>query len=122
MYLPLPPATLASRDLYSAPPPAPSALDDNPTLLVSWWCTLFSVTIIMFRLAGRWIRTEKLFLEDMIMAASIIPLMLRMGFAHLVLRNGTNNTILAGLTAQEVASREAGSKFVLAARIFYAML
>jgi hypothetical protein len=114
--------TLVSRDLYSSPPPPHSVLQDNPTLLLSWWCSFFSLTIILFRLAGRWIRTEKMFSEDKIMALSIIPLMARMAFVHLVLRNGTNNTTLEGLSATDIANREFGSKMVLAARIFYAML
>ena len=123
MYLPsAADPTLVSREMYSSPPPVHTAAGDNPTLLVSWWCTLFAFTIICFRLAGRWIRTERLFLEDKIIALSVIPLWLRMGFAHLVLRNGTNNTLLTGLGPQDIANRELGSQYVLVARIFYAML
>lgn len=79
--------------------------------------------IILARLSGRWVRTEKLFREDIIMALSIIPLMLRMGCAHIVLRNGTNNTTIDGpLSDVDILQRETGSKAVLAARIFYASL
>lgn len=113
---------LVPRDLDYNPPPARTAIQDNPSLLVSWWVTIFSLTIILFRLGGRWIRTERLFLEDKIMALSIIPLLVRMGFTHLVLRNGTNNTVTAGLSAADIANREYGSQMVLGARIFYAML
>ena len=80
------------------------------------------MAIILFRLAGRWVRTERLFVEDKIMAASIIPLLIRMGFAHVVLKYGTNNTILDELSSLDIAHRETGSRLVLPARIFYAAL
>ena len=67
-------------------------------------------------------RTERLFLEDKIMALSIIPLFARMGCAHVVLRWGTNNTMTTGLSAEDLWQREIGSKCVLPARIFYAAL
>ena len=118
-------STLQSRafEAFSNPPPPQDASYNNPTLLLSWWCTAFAVVIILARISGRWIRTEKLFREDLIMALSIIPLMLRMGCAHIVLRSGTNNTTIDGpLSAFDIWQRERGSKAVLAARIFYASL
>ena len=119
MYLP---RDLVVRELYSAPPPAQSSAQDNPTLLVSWWCTSFALVIIIVRLCGRYIRTEKLFMEDRIMSWSIIPLLARMACVHLVLRWGTNNAITAGLSQDDIWHRELGSRLVLPARIFYAAL
>ncbi|KAK5204710.1 hypothetical protein LTR41_009566 [Exophiala xenobiotica] len=102
------------------PPDLQSRLEMNPTLILSWWCTLFSLTVILIRLFGRWIRTERLFREDWIMFYSIIPLMLRMAFVHVILIWGTNNTKTTGLTEMQIHHRETGSRLVLAARIFYA--
>lgn len=116
------PHDMAPRQFYSSPPPPQDAVTNNPSLLLSWWCTWFSFVIIVVRLAGRWVRTEKLFLEDKIMALSVIPLFARMGCAHFVLRWGTNNALIAGLSAQDIWQREIGSKCVLPARIFYAAL
>lgn len=117
------PIVLHPRDLYSSPPPAQDIYINNPTLLVSWWCTCFSLVIIIARLCGRWIRTEKLFLEDKIMALSVIPLLARMGCVHVILRWGTNNALIEpGLPELEIWHREVGSKLVLPARIFYAAL
>lgn len=55
------------------------------------------------------------------MLCSIIPLMIRLGLAHMVLKHGTNNTQTAGLSDEEIRRREVGSGVVLAARVFYAM-
>ena len=93
----------------------------NPTLLVSWWATGFSIIIILIRNMGRFVRTERLFREDKIMFWSIIPLLIRMGFVHVVLIWGTNNTVTLGLDAEDIHHREIGSKLVLAARVFYAV-
>ncbi|MCJ1408806.1 hypothetical protein MMC19_002882 [Ptychographa xylographoides] len=119
MFLPTS-SDLVVRQLYSAPPPAQNYIQDNPSLLVSWWCTGFALTIILVRICGRYIRTEKLFMEDRIMAWSIIPLLARMAFVHVVLRWGTNNAITTGLSADDIYHREIGSKLVLPARILYA--
>ncbi|KIW10449.1 hypothetical protein PV08_11413 [Exophiala spinifera] len=105
---------------HQEPPDVQSRLDMNPTLIVAWWCTLFSVTIILIRLFGRWIRTERLFREDWIMLGSMIPLMIRMGFVHVILIWGTNNTKTQGLTDMQIHHREVGSRLVLVARISYA--
>lgn len=113
---------LLPRDLYSSSPPPRDAKQDNPTLLVSWWCTGFAVAIILVRIAGRYVRTERLFREDKIMALSLIPLLARMGLVHLVLLWGTNNTTTEGLTARDIHYRQIGSRLVLVSRIMYAML
>jgi len=111
---------LQPRLYQDAPPALQTKLDMNATLLVSWWCTLFSLTAIVIRLMGRWVRTERLFREDKIMFWSVIPLMIRMGLIHVVLIWGTNNTVTTGLSLEQIRQREIGSKLVLAARIFYA--
>lgn len=105
---------------HHEPPDIQSRLEMNPTLIVSWWCTLFSFTIILIRLFGRWIRTERMFREDWIMLCSMIPLMIRMAFVHVILIWGTNNTKTRGLTETQIHHREVGSRLVLAARISYA--
>lgn len=94
--------------------------DMNPTLLVSWFCTILSLVIIVIRLLGRWVRTERLFREDKVMFWSIIPLLARMAFVHVILIWGTNNTVTLGLTDAEIQHRAVGSKLVLPARILFA--
>lgn len=94
----------------------------NPTLLMSWWATAFSLSIIIVRLIGRYVRIERFFPEDKVMMISVFPLTIRMVLVHYVLVLGTNNVQTAGLTAEQVSQRETGSKLVLAARIFYALL
>ena len=107
------------RGIYHDHPPAYQDRNDvNPTLLVSWWCTIFALTTILIRIMGRWVRTEKLFREDKIMFYSIIPLMIRMGLVHVILIWGTNNTTTDTLTATQILHRKTGSKLVLVARIF----
>ncbi|KAF9890336.1 hypothetical protein FE257_006002 [Aspergillus nanangensis] len=103
------------------PPDIRTRLDDHPTLLVSWWATIFSLAIIVTRVFGRYVRIERFFREDKVMMLSIIPLVIRMAFVHLVLTHGTNNTKTAGLTPDEIHNREFGSRLVLASRIFYAI-
>ena len=110
------------RGLNSSAPRARTKVEDNATLLVSWWCTGFALAIILVRLAGRYVRTEKLFREDKIIAWSIIPLLARMGCVHMVLIWGTNNAITTGLTTVQIEHREIGSRLVLASRIMYAAL
>ncbi|KAL5114185.1 hypothetical protein ACEQ8H_007933 [Pleosporales sp. CAS-2024a] len=111
------------RDLSdAAPPDRRTRIANNPTLLYSWWCTMFSVVIIGFRVCGRYMRNERLFQEDKIMAWSLIPLAARMACVHIVLIYGTNNVNVTALTDPLVIRRrEIGSRCVLAARIFYAM-
>lgn len=115
---------IVSRHLYDTTAPAPrSRAAVNPTLLYSWWCTIFSAVIILIRLSGRYIRNERLFREDKIMAWSILPLFARMGFIHVVLIYGTNNVDITGLTDPvKIDHRRIGSQMVLGARIFFALL
>ena len=109
-----------ARGIYNdQPPDYQSRNDRNPTLLVSWWCTVFALTTILIRIMGRWVRTEKLFVEDKIMCWAIIPLLIRMAFVHVVLIWGTNNTTVEGLSHIQILHKETGSKLVLAARIVY---
>lgn len=115
-------AAMVVRSLYNSEPPD---LQDkqamNPTLLVSWWCTGFALAAILIRVGGRYVRTEKLFREDWIMFANVLPLLIRMALVHVVLIWGTNNTKTAGLTPVEIHHRSTGSRLVLASRIFYAL-
>ncbi len=112
---------MSRRELYHVRAPALQTKQDmNPTLMISWWCTGFALTVILVRVSGRYVRTEKLFKEDKIMAASIIPLMIRMAFVHVILIWGTNNTATESLSAIDISRRQVGSRLVLASRIFYA--
>lgn len=114
---------LGPRGIYSdIPPDIRTRMDNNPTLLVSWWATAFSLAIIVTRVCGRYVRIERFFREDKVMMASIIPLLIRMALVHVILIWGTNNTKTEGLTEVEVQHREIGSRLVLGARIFYAIL
>jgi hypothetical protein len=104
-------------------PEKSTKIQNNPTLLFSWWCTGFALAFILVRLCGRMVRNNQLFKEDKIMLLSVIPLFIRMGLIHVVLIWGTNNVDLSeGLTDLEIEHRMIGSKLVLPARIFYAML
>lgn len=116
-------STLVARGLGSQePPPIETKVDSNPTLLMSWWATGFSLVIIIVRVCGRYVRTERFLREDKVMMASIIPLLIRMAFVHVVLIWGTNNTQTEGLSETDIRHREIGSRLVLLARIFYAIL
>ncbi|PNP40712.1 hypothetical protein TGAMA5MH_07419 [Trichoderma gamsii] len=108
--------------LYSSAPPERPFSDAKPTLLVAWWITLFCTCLILLRLSGRYIRVEKLFIEDKITALALLPLYMRMACTHVVLLYGTNNIDLAGtdLFSQEIERRVIGSKVVLAGRILHA--
>ncbi|QSZ29514.1 hypothetical protein DSL72_004028 [Monilinia vaccinii-corymbosi] len=92
-------------------------IDTKPTFIVSWWCTCFSIVIILFRNFGRYVRTEKIYLEDGIMMLAITPLLLRMAFVHVILMFGTNNSLALGLTSEDVRKRRIGSQLVLFSRV-----
>lgn len=108
--------------LYSEPPELRTSSQDKPTLLVCWWITIFCTTIILLRVCGRYIRTERLFIEDKTAALAIIPLFLRMGCVHLILIYGTNNADFEGanLTDEEMRRKSIASGLVLLSRILYA--
>lgn len=108
--------------LSSDPPQRHNRSANHPTLLVSWFCTGCALVIIILRVGGRYVRTERLFKEDKIMFASIIPLFIRMGLVHAILLFGTNNVTTDGLSPQDIHERSIGSKLVLASRMFYAIL
>ncbi|KAF1808710.1 hypothetical protein P152DRAFT_404953 [Eremomyces bilateralis CBS 781.70] len=113
---------LVSRGPFSdAPPEAQSRVDRNPTLLYSWFCTIFAITIVVFRVAGRLIRNNRMFREDTIMTLSLIPLLIRMAFVHVVLVYDTNNAQTVGLSEEDTYRRSIGSRMVLGSRIFYAL-
>lgn len=115
--------SLVPRGIYQETPPAFQNRNQvNPTLIMSWWATIFSLVIIIVRVCGRYIRVERFFTEDKVMMIAIIPLMIRMVLVHFVLVLGTNNATTTGLTEKEISNRELGSKLVLVARIFYAIL
>lgn len=80
-----------------------------------------SLCIILIRIAGRYLRTDRMFTEDKIMFGGIVPLVVRMILVHFVLAWGTNNVKTENLSASDIRSRETGSRLVLAARIFYAV-
>ncbi|KAH8588364.1 hypothetical protein B0O99DRAFT_488826, partial [Bisporella sp. PMI_857] len=107
------------RRFTNEPPDLREFRQDKPTLLVSWWCAGYAITIIAFRVCGRYVRTEKTYPEDTIMLFAIIPLLIRTALAHVVLIYGTNNTKIDGLTDLEIRHRELGSQLVLATRIMY---
>ncbi|KAJ6098289.1 hypothetical protein N7499_002663 [Penicillium canescens] len=114
--------SMLARGIYPDNPPAMQTRDQiNPTLMMSWWATGFSLAIIIVRLCGRYIRIERFFPEDKVVMISVFPLVIRMVLVHFVLVLGTNNTTTGELTGQEIRNRELGSKLVLAARIFYAI-
>ncbi|KAH7031219.1 uncharacterized protein B0I36DRAFT_374213 [Microdochium trichocladiopsis] len=107
--------------LYSSPPRLHTAVEDKPSLLVCWWITLFCATIILLRVSGRFIRSERLFREDRIAGFAVIPLLMRMACVHVVLLWGTNNAdFTVPLTEEEQRRKRIASGLVLASRIFYA--
>lgn len=108
--------------LYSDPPPLSTFSEDKPTLLVCWWITTFCAVIILLRITGRFLRTEKLFREDKTAALALIPLFLRMGCVHLILIWGTNNAQLAdaGLSDEALSKKSIASGLVLLSRVLYA--
>jgi hypothetical protein len=114
--------SLIARGIYNHVPPNPrTAMQNNPTLLVCWWCTAASLVIIGVRIVGRYCRTNRFFTEDKVMMVAVVPLIARMTLVHLVLIWGTNNAKTDGLSEIDIRDREIGSRLVLVARIFYAV-
>lgn len=109
-------------DLRIPPPPARTAAEDRPTLLVTWWCCGCCLVIIFCRVVGRYARTMKVFPDDKWMAASAVPLLMRVGLIHAVLILGTNNVDTRGMGEKEIRRRELGSELVLLGRVMYAIL
>ncbi|KAK5661836.1 hypothetical protein OQA88_9939 [Cercophora sp. LCS_1] len=103
--------------LYTPAPPLRPFSQDKPTVLVCWWVAALCSVVIAFRLAGRWVRVEKFFVEDKIAAVFLIPLFLRTALIHVVLLYGTNNVSLADaaleFTDDELRRRKIGSGLVL---------
>ncbi|PTB45556.1 uncharacterized protein TrAFT101_000995 [Trichoderma asperellum] len=108
--------------IYSDPPALRDFSQDKPSLLVCWWATIFCALMILLRIVGRFIRTEKLFAEDKFAAVALIPLFLRMGCVHFILVNGTNNADFTGvtLTPEELRKKSIASGLVLLSRVLYA--
>ncbi|KAI0159591.1 GPCR protein, PTH11-type [Xylariaceae sp. FL1272] len=107
--------------LYSPPPPLHTFYQDKPTLLVCWWMTLFCATVILLRVTGRFIRSEKLFKEDRTVLYALVPLFARMGLVHLVLLWGTNNARFdRPLSEKERMHKAVASGLVIATRMLYA--
>ncbi|KAK3987351.1 hypothetical protein QBC44DRAFT_295246 [Cladorrhinum sp. PSN332] len=111
--------------LYSPPPPARPFSEDKPTVLTSWWITIFCAAVILLRLLGRFVRVEKLFGEDKVAAAVLIPLFLRMALVHPALLYGTNNVLInhelsSEAHAEDLRRRAIGSGLILASRVAYA--
>lgn len=77
--------------------------------------------IIVIRMFGRYLRTQRFFTEDKVMMIAVVPLITRMTLVHFVLVWGTNNVKADGLSETDIRDREIGSQLVLAARIFYAV-
>ncbi|KAJ5901805.1 hypothetical protein N7495_002333 [Penicillium taxi] len=94
---------------HTIPPAFQSRDDINPTLMMSWWATAFSMLIIIVRLCGRYIRLERFFPEDKVMVLSMIPLSIRIILVHFVLVYGTNNVQTDGLTADQISKRAIGT-------------
>lgn len=108
--------------LYTPAPPLRAFSEDKPTLLVSWWITALCSVVIALRLAGRYMRVEKLFFEDKLAGLFLIPLVLRAIVVHFVLLYGTNNVLippLLELSQDQLRRRSIGSGLVLLSRILH---
>jgi len=108
--------------LYTDPPPLRSFVHDKPTLLVCWWTTIFCAVIILIRITGRFVRTERLFKEDKTAALALVPLFMRIACVHYILLYGTNNAQLQGvpLSEDDIRRKSIASGLVLFSRILYA--
>lgn len=77
--------------------------------------------MILIRVTGRFVRTERLFREDKIAAFALVPLVLRMACVHFILMWGTNNADFTGvsLTPAELRQKSIASGLTVASRFFY---
>lgn len=106
-----------------APPAVPTAFEVKPTVIMSLWCCAYAITIIIFRCTGRWMRTERIWVEDVIIGLSVPVIIARTALIVYVLHYGTNNVAESDLTGDaDIRRREIGSKLVLCTRILYATL
>lgn len=78
--------------------------------------------MILLRVIGRFIRTERLFREDKLAGLALVPLILRMVCVHFILEFGTNNADYSAvnLTNEQIRKKEIASGLVLLSRILYA--
>lgn len=107
----------------SAPPPMLTPFEIKPTFIMSLWCTAYAITIIIFRCTGRWMRTERIWVEDVIIGLSVPVVIARTTLIAYVLNYGTNNVAEEDLTgAEDIRRREIGSQLVLCTRVLYATL
>lgn len=83
---------------------------------------MFCSLMIILRIIGRFIRTERLFTEDKIAACALVPMFLRMGCVHFILISGTNNADFSGVTLsdRDLHRKSIASGLVLASRVLYA--
>lgn len=100
---------------------------DTSTLVVTYVCTILALILIFVRLGLRCHRREGMYLDDVWMGISLVPLIVRLGVIHVVLAYGTNNFSRKGhpiedMSEAEITRRTTGSKMILAGRIFYAGL
>lgn len=107
--------------LSTLSPAREDASELKPAMTMSLWCTCYSIIIIIFRVSGRWLRTKTIFVEDIIMALSILILVARMVLVSFILYDGTNNVDLSFLDEAEISRREIGSQLVLVMRMLYAL-
>lgn len=85
--------------------------------------TSYAIALILFRCAGRWRRTERVWIEDAIILLSTLVLVARMVLADFVLQYGTNNVDPNSLDGDDdVRRREIGSQLVLVCRLLYSTL
>lgn len=107
--------------LSTLAPAADEASAVKPAITMSLWCTCYSITIIIFRVIGRYLRTRAVFIEDVIMALSIFILIARVVLVIRILSYGTNNVVLSSLVEMGMERREVGSQLVLVTRMLYAL-
>ncbi|PWW80252.1 hypothetical protein C7212DRAFT_355752 [Tuber magnatum] len=98
---------------------------DTNTLVVTYVCTILALILIFVRLGLRYHRREGMYLDDIWMGISLVPLIIRLGVIHVVLAYGTNNFSrkeypVEAMSEVETMRRTAGSKMILAGRIIYA--